>query len=373
MEPYLFVTVVIGLAVAASQVTTRHYASSEAGALAAWPVVPSAPARERRWTYFDYIAVTVLISFSALRFQVGTDYFNYFRSYLGVDTTDWGESLASSDRELGFTFLSLALRSVSDFPYLIFWATAALTVIPVYATLKKQSADLTLSVLLYILLAFFVGPFNLVRQGIAVALNFWANSFLGKNNTAFVLINAVAALFHSSALLAAVLQVVCRNWRLSFGRLPLVLAGGAAAAVAITTVPLVSAWVTQLIPRYAEYVGENAASTGFGAYLALAANLGLLVFAFLLGPTPAEARWVTFVAIGIAFRIVGTQSIIVSRMEDYFGIFVILLLPNLLARLDGRPEARASKMALIALAGVYFVVYVQNYSGLVPYQTYLDW
>ena len=97
--------------------------------------------------------------------------------------------------EVGYTTLSIAVRSLTDFPYAIFWATSILTVIPMYIAIKRSSLDLPFSVAIYMLLAFYVSPFNLVRQGIAIALIFLAHTFFEKNRVLYFVLSALAGLF----------------------------------------------------------------------------------------------------------------------------------------------------------------------------------
>jgi hypothetical protein len=374
VESYFLMAGVVCILAFASQVTTRAFAKPE---LAVHGVAVEGArvkfvrhgALNRRWTVFDFIVVGALVSFSALRFQVGTDYLMYLRTYSTLDPRDWANQFASSGQEAGYTALSLLLRSTSESPYLIFWVAAAITVIPVYATLKKQSDDLTFSILLYVLLAFFVSPFNIVRQGIAIALNFWANTFIEKNKVAFIFINGIAALFHSSVLIVAVIQLLMFRREPRLRTVLFIVGGGVLFAAGILTLPALGEALSTLNPRYGTYIGESSQAAGIGTYFLIAARLGLLIYAMYLGWTESNAKWMTYVAIGVFFLIAGTQSIVASRMEDYFGIFLILLLPNQLAQ---RTNAVASKIVLLLLSAVYFGLYLQNYGGLIPYQTYLN-
>jgi len=46
----------------------------------------------------------------------------------------------------------------------------------------------------------------------------------------------------------------------------------------------------------------------------------------------------------------------------------VLLVPN---TLRNRPNSGVLSAAVVIAAGVFFIVYLQNYGGLLPYQTYL--
>lgn len=361
MAAYFAIPAFVGLMSFLSVHVNRSFTAERAR-----PPRDSSAAVPTRWTTFDLAAVLALTTFSAVRFEVGTDWGMYYRIYNRLSPSEWDYQLDGSPQEFGYTLLSLALRSLSDSPFLIFWVTSALAVVPVYVTIKKKSSNPTMSLLLYVLLAFFVSPFNIIRQGVAVSLNFWANSYIDKNKTMFVLINAVAATFHASAILAAVVQLVVHRWRPSLKQVLLALVAAAVAARYLLNLAPVTNWLIELNPRYETYLTADQA--GIGTYLILASRLGLLLLALALATGDRDnGRYMTYVAVGLCFLVLGTESVVLGRMEMYFGIFLVLLIPNQLA---GRRDF-TMKAAVVAAAAVYFGFFLQHFGDLLPYRTYL--
>ena len=332
--------------------------------------------KHARWTPFDFIAIAILVTFSAMRFEVGTDYLAYYRRYYFTDPGSWSEFIAASPQEAGFTTLSLFLKTISDSPYLIFWVTSALTVIPAYVAIKKKSYDPTMSVLLYILLAFFVSPFNIIRQGVAISLNFWASTFIDKNKKAFVLINAIATMFHTSVVIAAIVQLVIHKWKPTGKKVFLFVIVGLAGAGLLKVAPVAATWLNALNPRYDNYLAQSAENTaGLGTYLVIAAHLALLIYAIVMlknQPPKSElenqdnSRYMVYVAAGLAFVIIGTQSIVVSRLEYYFAISLVLLIPNAIRQAK---SADLHRLIMLVMAGIYFAFFLTHYGDLVPYKT----
>lgn len=327
------------------------------------------PLRSTRWTIFDWLLVFGLVAFSALRFEVGSDFKMYSRFYESLFPNDWALQIQASPQEVGYTVLSLFLRQFSEEPHLIFWVTSAITVLPAYAAIKKRSADPTMSVLLYILLAFFVSPFNIIRQGIAISLNFWANTFIEKNKFAFIVINAIAATFHTSVIIVAVIQIVVHKWKPTKKKAVAATILAVVGAAGLHTFTSLAEWLNGLNGRYDTYIGSTAASAGLGTYLVLAVTVALLIYAASLGNVEANGKYFIYVLIGAAFLIVGTQAIAVARMQLYFGIFLVLLVPN---QMQNRTNPAIEKIILVMAAAVYFGFYLANYGGLLPYQTYID-
>lgn len=347
---------------------------------AAWAIAMPAQAvhrvfrkgrEERRfpiaWNPFEFALVALLVAFSGFRYQVGSDFPLYTLLYTRLDpNASWWDQLAQSETEFGYTLLSLWLKTMFESPAAIFWAAAVLTVVPAYLAIRKQTKDLPFAILLYVLLAFYVSPFNIVRQGIAIALNFWAYSFLGKRNWAFVLINIVAALFHTSAIVAAVAQLGVRLWKPRATSTVVVLAGAVAFAGAAFALPWVNNIASLLSSRYENYIA-NAERGGVGTYLVAGAYLLILILVFTMRKYVDRTDWLAMLIVAVALQIAGAQVVVAARLFYYFAIFVVLLLPNLLAE---RKTTLAQKVLVTAGAAGYFLAYLTNFGQLVPYQTY---
>lgn len=320
------------------------------------------PARNARWTLFDLLAAAVLVAFSSTRYFVGTDYRLYLTIFSELDTSNWAQTISTSPQEIGYTLLSLAVKSLTDDPFAIFWVTSALTIIPIYAVIKRSSADVTFALLLYILLAFYVNPFNIVRQGIAVALTFYADRFFETNRTKYVILVALAASMHSSAILAVALQLGFRWKRPTVKFLMATLLLSVTAAIILTRVPLFTTLLDIINPRYSEYLVNN--ESGIGTYLLVVFKLCLILYLLVLKVPPHLERYMTYLIISLGLVIIGTVSVTVSRMEYFFSIYLLILIPGIMAN---RANSRVHKTFVIILASVYFAFFISNYSNLVPY------
>ncbi|MEJ1087068.1 EpsG family protein [Microbacterium sp. Mu-80] len=319
-----------------------------------------------RWNLADVACVALLVSFSAMRFEVGTDYLAYQVAYDRLDPAqDWWAQAQMYQQDLGYTLLALATRAMTDSPHAIFWVTSAIAIVPVYATLRKQSKDLPFAVLLYLLLCFYVAPFNIIRQGMAFGLVFWGYSFIKRSKTAFIVIALIAASLHSTAIIVAAIMFLGRLWKPRLWSTVVLFAGMGAVAGAIWTVPPVRALLESLNERYLEYI-DSAQESGITVYIMMAL---FLLLAILIATSRENERpdWLAMILIGIALLIVSTQSPVALRAFNYFGLFVLLALPNsLLAHKHGT----ILRSGVLVGTAVYFAVYVNTFADLVPYQSY---
>ena len=361
MIPYVVLALVVGATSGFAELVSRRVAGSrrdQAGA-------PAASA----FTVFDLIPMFALIAFSGMRVGVGTDYLQYARFYGELTLNDWSGALARSPQEAGFTFLSLCLRQFSSSPALLFWAAAVLTVVPVYVAVKRRSANPTLALLLYVLLAFYLNPLNLVRQGIAMSLNFYSTRYISSKRFWFVAINLLAASFHASAIVAALVQWVFRGRTLTRRFVVSLGLFSAVSLLILTQVAQIGGLVAMINPRYALYLEDGKSGlliVGLGTGLVVAFRLLTLLLSSILPARGVELRYQVFVALSIPFLLAGFVSAPVARLEYYFSIFTILLIPDQLLR-KSKSGTVTSIVVIVAL--VFFLFSLRYFNGLVPYMT----
>lgn len=320
---------------------------------------------DRRWNIYDYAAVTLLVGFCASRFYVGTDYDNYYR-LLERMYTGWPLSryLESSPQEAGYTALAYLVKSITGSSFAMFWVASALTIVPTYAVIKRFTTDLRISLLFFITLGFYLTPFNLVRQGIAMGLNVWAASRLDRSRTQFLVINGVAGLFHATAWIAAAIQLLTARIRLTKTTTAVALVASVGLAAVFSQVAFLADALAALNPRYEFSLQVEEA--GIGTYLVIAVRVALLAFIVWRVVEADQARWFTWSVISTGFLILGTQNVVIARLSLYFGIFLVLLLATQM-RKRSQPTINA---AVYVAAGIYMAMHLLSYGDLLPYQTY---
>lgn len=359
MIPYLVLPFIVGVLTFLSKSATQHFSAERASA--SKPIVTVG---KRRFTPWDWLVLAALITFSGARYMVGTDFAMYSRRFLELNPTSWVEELTVSPQEVGYTALSLATRSFTDEPALLFWIIAVLTISPVYIVLHRFSKNLPLAILLYILLAQYLIPLNLVRQGVAISFVFFAVAFLSSSKWKFSLGATVAILFHASAILILVVMVFTRDVRPTVKKIGVLVAIATLGAIAVLQIDFFAQLASLLNPRYETYLVENRA--GLGTYFVIGAKLALaLVVVWIMNRTNHIERFSFFMPLSVAFLILGTASIPLARLEYYFGIFAILVIPNALSRLR---SASPLTLALCLASGAFYVFWLLNYGGLLPYQ-----
>lgn len=360
MIPYFAVSLVVASCCIASQISHRYFAGSDR-----WN--GGSGISKSKFTFFDYFALIILVLFSGMRLSVGTDYDMYGRLYLALPEEDFLAALASSPQEVGYTALAFVLKQYSESPFWIFMITSILSIVPVYAMIKRSSRYLPLAVVLYILLAFYVIPFNIVRQGVAMGLNFYAVRFLDKNSRWFLILNVVAATFHSSVLLVAALQWFARNLVPSKKMLAVILGSSVVFLALLGSLSWIRDLVSLMNPRYETYL-DGSQTAGLGTILSLVVSIGLIVYSLFLPADKLVRRYQTFMILGLPFLITGIVATPVARLQYYFAVFVILAIPNQIYKLRG---GAAHTLVLVVASLIYFSSFLLSFGGLLPYETVL--
>ncbi len=155
-----------------------------------------------RWRYSYVLSVVVLAMYAGARVNVGTDYSLYESLFLTFDPNYIGYFVEESPQEPGFTLGILGLRLFFEDPRTLFLVSSFLTVGCAAVGMRRLSVNFAVSLTLFVLLGFYLAPFNILRQGLAVSLNFLAYSYMGKRRWVWLVLNALAVSVHSSAIIA---------------------------------------------------------------------------------------------------------------------------------------------------------------------------
>lgn len=320
------------------------------------------------WTPFDLLTVVVLIVFSGIRLNVGTDYGLYNSIFSRHTRMSLGDAMGESPQELGYTFLSWTIAQLTDSVSFLFLAAAILTVIPFYAGIKHFSPNPSLSILLYILLGFYLVPLNIIRQGIALALNFYSLRYLNKDLRKFIALNAIAATFHVSVIPAAALQIACRklvpSWRLLF----IACCISILLLLALSVSDFLQGLAGTLNPRYETYLPSATDADGgsLGTYLLLVTRILIAAYSLWL-PVPGNLRFLqVLLVLAIPLQASALAAPPVARLELYFSAAAVVLLVAQV-KLSTNKSLHAT---IIGVAGFsYLIMYLMFFGGLIPYRT----
>lgn len=328
-------------------------------------------------------------------------------SSVGIDTELYG--LPSFEKALDTSFVDYfmlgAYSSWDPLIKVVFWVSANAThsffwylfiaqllfVVPMLTTIRILLKDagymgvFTFSVLLFPM------SLNFMRQAVAMGYVFLSYVFIrDRKPLLFSLCIVVAALFHSTSLIALLLYPIYHIGASDKGSLALKTAIVAAAVgVAIFALPAVLDLATINSGRYASYInraleagnrpiepfevgplkigaGSVLLSTCLGLpYLYLRKKSGIMA-----ERSPELSGLALVIFFGVAVTFAGVISSPLFRLGLYFAMFAVLLIPLAICRVTNRTVRLAFiTITIILLCGYSFGYYVlgNNINGVYPY------
>ncbi len=358
-----------------------------------------------------FLIALILIVPAVLRQETGNDYLRYVEFF----------HLASIDAyvptEVGFNLLAKAVYRLCGFEnYLLLFAVyAVLTIVLMLWALRRQAENYALSVFLFMMFGYYFQSFNTMRYYFALSIALIAMTcLLRRRYAAFVLLIAVAALFHKTALVTLVLYPLSViRWRKRY-----VAAAGILGCLTLLFHEKVLQLLVALYPSW-EGTGDLAAGTSV-SWVNIAKCSAVLLLALLVmrrerrkdrtetentkeitGKAPAadttagatiEDRKRTGMDVSRQLQMYWNASLIglglyvfgwfipeVSRICYYLTFTQVFYIPMLLRRLSGDEKGvrlRRILTGLVILAGItYFALFLKtayrDTIKILPYKSFL--
>ena len=325
--------------------------------------------------------------------SVGRDIYSYELLYERIKTCSW-KDYDISWMEWGYEFLTMVFTHIFHASFQTFMVCVYLFVfVSYYFFIRRYSRDYTSSVIIYICFTFFTFDTSAVRTMIGVTICLFAVPFAEKkgilNTIIFVAITLVAAQIHQSAyIFFAVYFVIKHKFSIK-------------TAVFYFIVPILlflfrSQLYTQ-INLHLKTVEESDVAIGGNVLIYIFSIAFTAVIWFLHGRDKGSEKLILqtsdcmsvgdtvkdrakstfFNDSGLAMRVIYAGLIVqifcvgtvLTRMAEYMIIFILILVPNSLARLNDRSRIIA-KWLLYILAIIYFWRFslVGNDLDIVPYR-----
>lgn len=301
----------------------------------------------RRKKIFIIIAFGLLTIISALRkYTVGIDMnLLYAPRYNLISSVGWNE-LWKINLESGYLIFCKILTYISNDVQLLI-IVSSLIVIPAYGYfIYKNSSNVLISTILFLLLNSFFMSMNIVRQEIAIAILIFGYQFLIKNkNISFIISVILASLFHQSAILCVLLLPISK---MKFTKKKFFIS----IVILILTIIFydkIIEFVTNIISilglnrnkDYTDYLTNEKYNSGSISLISiskytLAFCTAILVYYYLVKLKKDKDKCNSFIVFGtigyVIIVLLSSQMVIISRMEHYFVPFALVSIPNAISK-----------------------------------------
>lgn len=315
-----------------------------------------------------WASFAILFVVAGFRYGPGTD---FWARYVPIfENVRLGRTV---DAEYGYLLINRAIAAITTDYQWLFVVMSLATVGLFYRFIHRMSLDPTLSVYIYVFGGFYLEAFNLVRQGLAIAILLnTVELVLRKKPAAFIVLTMVAVSLHSSALLwFAVWPLI----RMRGGRIVRVAVTALLAFMIVAMPGLLESLVTRFAQDYAWYFqsnyGDVRAFDRTALPMAVAIFVGLVVVVrkagvgdkYLLAIAGLQGVQV------VALLATTTVAYAFSRATYYFTPIQIIAVPILLSAIRDDQLRRAVTLIFLLVYGLsfYYKFIVWNSHGVMPY------
>ena len=326
-------------------------------------------------------AILIPTLVGGLRYRVGVDYVSYMSKLMTAPESGLAEFSSK------FGGMEPALWLFGQLPWQVFFfATSFLTIFFFYLGFKNfKSKHLGLCMFL-VMLVIFPQALGGVRQGVAMAICFYAFSFIPKRQyAASVAIILFAALFHYSSLVMLLLLPLYylvvlkpetdKKFLTKIGIM--VAALGVAVIVGfqvIEHIPFLSKYAIYNTDAFAEQYGQYTSSHNIMPELAACALIAMF-YGHLVKGRKNDGRFM-FVSsvLMMVITLIGFKVPLASRLADYFIAFFILAITSAIDTFDDRSSRNFMAGVAIAYAILFFFagVYINGSGEIFPYRTLFE-
>jgi hypothetical protein len=268
--------------------------------------------------------VCIIIFFIGPRYKTGLDwlsYLHYFNSVLDTKVSDF---------EYGYRILNVTFRRLFDSYFILQFAVTCFFVIASYRFVKKYSSFPIIS--LYLLVVFFT--FNvlmsIVRQSLAMGIILYSTKYIiNRKPFKFLLTILIASMFHVSAVLTIPLYILNRNIGKAFPIFCIVIA--LYLSIKHDLLFIVIRLLIPFFPERLSLITSKYISTprhiSSWSHTHLYLSMEILLFILLLFKRPRNLHahfFINVTFVSIILKILGTNMVIMGRVEIYYSIFSII-------------------------------------------------
>ena len=325
--------------------------------------------------YFVFLAFCSMFLIAALRHNVGTDYNEYVILFNSIATSQDSASFGFHIEPI-FVLLSKTIAIFSDNPVWIFISTSFFITYFVFKASIKSTNLYEFAIFLFIAFGFYTSSLNVIRQWMAASVLLYGYTFLAdKQHKAFFKCVLLACCCHYSALVILPVYLFIHKTRNDITRICIMFIGVILfynTNQIITLLQTVSMNIA-FFNKYYKYLILNEEIGGSVFVLPMFCLITYALYAFVKRSnkqmTNAVEIYMNILAVGFVFSLIGQKLMTFSRLQFFFVIVLIIIIPQL-AWLLKKQERTLFYLACI-LIGSIFLVYSLNKNGgdPLPYQT----
>lgn len=306
---------------------------------------------------------------SALRFDVGTDYFYaYLKTYYcgEVDST-WMGSPA-------FPVLYKIMKMLSAHYQWIFFISSVFISIFVFTAVYQQSSNPALSIFLYVTSTYYFIGMNAVRQFCAMSVCLYGMKYLSekKGDWKYIICVIIGAMFHTTAIVMLIMVIVKL---IPVNRVSILLYGVLLIATYFS-LPTVVKLIAK-IPYYGGYIGSGFDEKEFETMwflISLIVVVFSLIFYKLIWNLKLANVHIKSMLISLGILAFSASIPLTKRIAWYFAFSQIILIPIVIQKIERQNLYRFFKTCIVCFyaAMCFLGIGYLNAHECLPYQMFFS-
>lgn len=315
--------------------------------------------RFRRVSFFQYlIMVSIIIGSIYEDIGLGGDYDNYRNIFTMID-------YKSSTAEIGFHYLNLLIRQITDNFYIAFLIFMFIINFFTLKAIYEHSKQVELSIIVYIIVCGYVTSANIVRQCIAGAIYYYSIKFLFNNQyIKFIILGIIAFTFHTTVVIPFIITFIIsvfnnklnKNFEIYFICINSL----------IVIEPIIRRFGLALIDK-----GYTESSFNYGSnILHYVVQLAFVSFYYINREKISDAREKMFMnlsVIALGFVLLSQAMVLYARFATYFMLFNAILTSNVLIKIKNGKKKRLYYYLFSVGLCIYYLLLtskgLSSYSG----------
>lgn len=332
---------------------------------------------------FLILSFFILTFIAAFRsYNVGVDTKQYYHAFIKTIYLDFS-NLNLLRYEFGFSLLCKILSNINNNPQILIIVSSIFINFAVAKFIYKNSTNVYISTIMYIVFNFFFAYMNIMRQAIAIAILLIGYEKLKeKKYIKYSLYIFIATLFHGSSVLALLLIPISkmkynkRNLLIVFISVFLCFIFG----------KNIFLLIARLSPRLFEYVGGSFdAENYFGALIESSIYFVTFIFGlYCLSANKLKNEYLKFkdninlntkiVAMALIISVMVMRVSIFNRFLPLFSIYLIIWIPDFLSCVSNKNRTFYTTLLLIFYIAYFCIVmiYRPEWYGVLPYSFFWE-
>lgn len=322
-----------------------------------------------------FMALSLPILLAALRYDVGTDFFNYFRSFLSAKDTTIMQYLGSNSIQEFSRFLIFKVSALFNSYNIALGVYSLLSVIIIYFSIKNHEDKIYIGSSFFIYLCiYYPSSLNLMPQFVAISIVAFSFKYIfNKDFFKFSLFVILAALFHITALVAFPLYFLwdskkkrlISNWKVFLTAL--------LCLILIVNYQSIIEYLSdiEILNKYEMYAADNTRGQNRDLIFKFLLFIAVMILRKpLIKYDNRNQLYILLIFFNLIIGFTGFSSPWVKRISLYFEITQLFLVPSIIQLFKDRKEKTLIYFGVFLYAITYFIIvyYWLGNSEIIPYR-----